>query len=115
MFMCVCGLWLGESGSINDYVHSTATGLLKAELLSPAPGSVITPTLTFTWSAGLGATQYQLSVGTTGVGSHYIADQNTGSATTLTVNDVPNAGTILYVRLWSLLAGVWQYTDYVYR
>lgn len=94
-------LWslVGGNWQYNDYVYSTATGLLKAELQSPAPGFVRTPEVTFTWSTGLGATQYHLYVGTAGVGSHNIVDQNTGSATTLTVNYIPTGATILYVRL----------------
>ena len=110
LWSLVAGIW-----QYNDYIYSTATGLLKAELQSPAAGFVKTSTVTFTWSTGLGATQYHLYVGTTGVGSHNIWDQNTGSATSLIVNPIPTGGIILYVRLWSLLAGVWQYTDYVFN
>ena len=104
------GTWV-----FTDYTYTAVSGLAKAAMLSPTPGSTIgTSSVTFTWSAGDG-TQYFIQVGTAGAGTYNILSISTDSATTRTVNNLPvNATTILYVRLWTKLAGVWQYTDYTY-
>ena len=99
-----------------SYKASTATAVTstKATMTSPAPGSVLPgSTATFAWSAGSGATQYFLYVGTS-QGSNNILGVSTGLNRSLTVNNIPRGGQPVYVRLWTLGASGWQYNDYTY-
>jgi hypothetical protein len=72
-------------------------------------------TRTFQWNSAPGATLYQLwvgnSPGTYDVG--YFPASGT-TATSLTVNGLPTDGRTLYVRLYSLIGGVYYSRDYTY-
>ena len=69
---------------------------------------------TFTWTAGSGVAQYDLYVGTTGVGSSNIKVSGAQTALTYAVTGIPTTGGTLYVRLLSLINGTWQHIDYTY-
>jgi hypothetical protein len=85
-----------------------------ATLSSPASGSTLAgSTVTFTWTTGTGVSEYDLHVGTTGAGSSNIFG-GTVSGQTKTVTGIPTTGGTLNVRLYSLIAGAWQYVDYTY-
>src|SRR3989449_9794363 len=74
-------LWTRLSGTwqFNDYTYRAATSQNKATLTSPPPGSTLAgATVSFGWSAGTGATEYWLEVGTTGVGSTNLYSQSQG-------------------------------------
>ena len=81
-----------------------------AEMVSPQPGSTLTSsTVTFTWTSGSGVSQYWLWIGSRqGDGDLYTQSQGTSLSTTM--SGLPTA-TPIYVRLWSLIAGNWQYID----
>jgi len=88
--------------------------LTKAEITSPAPGSHLsTSTVTFTWTAGAGAVQYWLSVGTTPGGTQ-IYNASQGTDLSRTVSGLPTDGSPVHVRLWSLLGADWAVNDYSY-
>jgi hypothetical protein len=89
-------------------------GTAKAAITSPAPGSTLGSSATFQWSAGTGVTQYWLSIGTTGAGSTNVYNQTAGTALSAAVNNLPATGGTIYVRLWSLILGSWQFNDYTY-
>jgi hypothetical protein len=97
-----------NSAPFNQYVGQ------RAAMISPTAGSVLTgPSATFTWTVGSGVTQYSLHVGTTGAGSTNIfAGAVTGQSKS--VSGIPTTGGTVYVRLYSMIAGVWQYNDYTY-
>jgi len=81
--------------------------------VSPTPGSTLTSsTVTFTWTAGTGVSQYHLYIGTTAGGAN-IYSLNQGTNLSVTISGLPTTGT-LYVRLWSLIGGSWSYNDYAY-
>ncbi len=83
-----------------------------AEIVSPLPPAILASTTTFSWTSGGQVTQYWLWVSTVpGDGTLYSQSQGTGRSAT--VSGIPSA-TRLYVRLWSLIAGVWQFRDYTY-
>jgi hypothetical protein len=84
-----------------------------AEITTPTPGSTIGGTVNFGWTAGTGASQYWLYVGSTGVGSFNVYNSSTGTTQSATVTGVPTTGTI-YVRLWTLLSTGWVFNDYTY-
>jgi trimeric autotransporter adhesin len=107
-------LWslIGSSWSYNDYTYTAAAGT-KAQMVSPTPGSTLTSsTVTFTWTAGTGVSQYHLYIGTTAGGAN-IYSLNQGTNLSVTISGLPTTGT-LYVRLWSLIGGSWSYNDYAY-
>jgi chitinase len=88
--------------------------LAKAEITSPPPGSQLSSsTVTFTWTAGSGALQYWLSVGTTPGGTQ-VYDASQGTSLQGTVSGIPTDGSTVHVRLWSLLGTEWGVNDYWY-
>jgi len=88
----------------------------KATIVTPAPGSTLSGTSsTFTWNPGLNASAYWLDVNSscTGCGGG-IFGGNEGLATSQTVTGLPVSGGTIYVRLWTQIAGTWQFNDYTY-
>ena len=107
-------LWslIGGVLQYTDYTYTEATAAVKAAMVSPTPGSVLSGNpVTFTWTAGTGVSTTYLWVGTTPGGADLV-DFGGGAATSYTAT-LPTTGSI-YVRLWSLIDGVLQYTDYTY-
>jgi len=104
------GTWL-----YNDYTYQTAgSAPTPAAMISPAPGSTISGTsATFNWGGGVGVSEYNLDIGTGGVGSKDILSLAVGTNTSRTVAGLP-VGAVLNVRLWSNM-GTWMYRDYTYQ
>ncbi len=104
-------LW-SLSGGVWQFVDYTYTEASVARMSSPTPGTTLAGTsIPFTWTAGTGATQYSLFFGSTPGASDLGLTYLTGTSYTATL---PVRGATLYVRLWSLMGGVWQYVDYTY-
>jgi hypothetical protein len=102
------GVWKSE-----DYTY-TESGT-PAILTSPKAGSTFTGTSEkFTWSAGLGVTNYQLWLGTSGVGSSNLYNSGSITALTTTASSIPADGKTVYARLSSEIAGAWKYNDYTF-
>jgi len=70
--------------------------------------------VTFTWSAGTGISKYSLWLGTTGPGSNNLYLPSETTALSATVSGLPTDGSTIYARMWSLISGAWQWTDYTY-
>ena len=86
-----------------------------AEITSPPPGSILTPSaVTFTWTAGAGATAYWLDVGPSPGEGRYFG-QNVGTALGQTVIGGWSIGQPVYVRLWTQMGDQWRYRDYTYK
>ncbi|MCP4110075.1 MAG: hypothetical protein GY749_31895 [Desulfobacteraceae bacterium] len=101
----------GEWG-YNDYTYTAYTAA-KAEMQTPAPGSVLTSASeTFVWSDA-GAGEYWLWVGTSPESNDVYSDSQ-GTNTSRMVAGLPGGGETLYVRLLSLVNGEWLYNDYTY-
>ena len=83
-------------------------------LTSPTPGSVLSSSATFEWTAASGATEYSLYVGTAGLGSTNLYNSGGTTATSVTVTGIPEDGVTIYVRLRWYLNAAWQYADYTY-
>ncbi len=110
-------LWtaLGSAWQFNDYTYTGGAAPSKAVMLTPPPGSGLSgPNVTFTWSAGTGATTYWLDIGST-VAGYDLFSQSAGLATSQAVTGLPNTGGTVYVRLWTALGNAWQYSDYTYK
>jgi FtsP/CotA-like multicopper oxidase with cupredoxin domain len=103
---------LGATG-VSSPVTVTVTVTSLATMTTPASGSVLTGvSQAFTWTAG-SATQTQLWVGST-LGGFNLGATAPGTATTATIAGLPADGSIVYVRLWSLINGAWVSNDYSY-
>ena len=77
--------------------------------------AVVSSSATFAWTAGTNAAGYWLYVGTTpGAYNIYNSNQLSASVFSKTVSGIPRLGKKLYVRMWTLLNGVWGYNDYTY-
>ena len=110
LFSMIAGAW-----QFNDYTYTATTGGAKAVLTTPMPGSTLPArSVTFGWTSGSGVTQYWLYIGTTGPGSNNVFSASNGTAQTVTVSSLPNNGSTVYVRLFSMISGVWQFNDYTY-
>jgi len=101
-----------------DYTYKACTNCgadPRAVLTSPSPGSTLTTSsVTFTWAAGTGATNYWLDVGNS-AGSGDISGAAT-TGTSRTVGNIPRDGRTIYVRLWTFINGAWQTPiDYTFR
>ena len=84
-------------------------------LTSPAPGSVLgTTNVVFSWTSGTGVTEYDLYLGTTGVGSVNLYNSAGVTTTSVTVPTLPSKGATVYARLYYQIKGAWQFTDYTY-
>jgi hypothetical protein len=93
----------------------TGTGLAATALISPTPGTVLAgPSVTFTWTAGAGATEFDLWLGLSGPGSSSLYTSGFTTATSATANNLPTRGATIYARLFYEIGGVWSHLDYTY-
>jgi hypothetical protein len=84
-------------------------------LTSPAPGSHLSSsTVTFTWTAGSGVTEYRLNVSTYGPGYFNIYGSGVITTTSVTAPNLPTDGYKLYVTLYYLINGTWSALNYTY-
>jgi hypothetical protein len=98
-----------------DYTYTAASISPLASMLTPVSGTTLSgSSVTFNWNAGIGAAQYHLYVGVSGVGTNDVCSQNTGATQSYTCNGIPTDGRTIYVRLWSLTGPGWLYRDYTY-
>jgi len=108
----------GSTDGVNYTVEDTGTYVaytLIGAMISPMPSSTFTgTTVTFTWIAGAGSSAYWVDVGSTPGGNNYEQSGNLGNVTNLTVNNLPSDGSQVYLTLWSLINGQWQYNEYQY-
>jgi len=96
-------------------VQYTANGASPG-MTSPAPGSTLASSQTFTWTAnGANIVEWWLYVGTTQGGSQILDSGSLGSSLSTTVTGLPTDGSTVHVRLWYRVSGVgWQATDIQY-
>jgi hypothetical protein len=95
-----------------DYTYIAAS---QAVMTTPPPLSTLTgPSVTFTWAPGsTGATQYYLSIGSTGVGSNNIYNSGWRNATSWTATGLPTNGETLYVCLSTDFSGIAVHNEYI--
>jgi hypothetical protein len=96
-------------------VTRSITVLPSATLLSPAPDSTLTgSSVTFTWSASTGITEYYLFLGSNGVGSDNLYNSGYTTHNSVSVTGLPLNGEMVYARLYWTIGGAWHYLDYTY-
>jgi len=104
-----------EIGGVWQSNNYTFTESELAAMSTPAPSATLgTTNVVFTWTKGVGSTDYRLFLGTTGVGSLNLYNSGTLTTTTATVPSIPASGVTVYARLYSKIAGTWQSVDYTY-
>jgi hypothetical protein len=110
LYYLILGAW-----GYADYTYTAYGTPVAPSLTIPLPpGPLTTTSVAFGWNPGNIATEYSLWVGTTGVGSYDLYDSGPVTVTTETVNGIPLNGGTVYARLWGLINGAWQATDYTY-
>jgi serine protease len=108
-------LWslVGGSWQADNYAYTVTSGSAKAFMISPSNGATISSTTTFNWTTGTNVSAYWLYIGTT-AGANNLHDSGQLSTTSRTVSGLPANGSTVYVQLWSLIAGSWQFSSYNY-
>jgi NHL repeat len=108
--------FVGGSWSYVEYQYNAfGTSPEKGVITSPAPTSMLTgSSVTFTWTAGNGATAYWIDAGSSAGGNQYYQSGNLGNVLTQTVNNLPTNGSTVYVTLYSLVGGQWLNNQYTY-
>lgn len=111
LYSLVSGIWLSNSYTYTAFNVSGAAGVIT----TPTPGSTLTSsTVTFSWTAGAGASAYWLDVGSTPGGNQYYQSGNLGNVLTTTVSGLPTDGSTIYVTLYSFIGGSWSGNAYTY-
>jgi probable HAF family extracellular repeat protein len=101
----------------NDYTYTEATAPAgtPATMISPMGGSTLgTSNVKFTWTAGTGATEYNLWLGLSGPGSSSLYTSGWLTTTSTTLASLPAKGATVYARLYSMVNGAVEYNDYTY-
>ena len=99
-----------------DYAFTAAAASPAAVMLSPPTDYEASgpPIFGFRWSDAV-ASSYMLWVGSTLGGQEYgVFPPGGTTSTSLSVTLPYNYSSVLYVRLWSQVGGVWYYRDYNY-
>ncbi len=111
LYSLVSGNWLSNSYTYTAFNASGAAGVLT----TPNPGSALTSaTVTFSWTAGAGASAYWLDLGSTPGGNQYNQSGNLGNVLSTTVSGLPTDGSMIYATLYSLVGGNWIANAYTY-
>src|SRR5437016_3505363 len=106
-----------QQWSINQYSYTVQGGgtvsCAAAQMTSPANGSSISSTTTFTWNAGSGNDDFWLYVGTTSGGREILSEEQ-GTRTTRTLSNLPVGA--IYITLWSRCSSSqqWSLNQYSY-
>jgi len=97
----------------NDFVYPVLS-TQPAYLISPGQGMVLSGTVNFQWQQAK-ASEYAISIGTTGAGSKDIAEKNISQPGGSYAAAIPSKGETVYVRLSSQMADGWHYNDYKFQ
>ncbi len=111
LYSLVSGTWMRNAYTYTAFNAAAATGMLT----TPMPGSNLTSgTVTFSWTAGSGASAYWMDIGATAGGNNYYSSGNLGNVLTTTVSGLPTDGSTVYVTLYSLIGANWVGNAYTY-
>ena len=84
----------------------------RAQILTPANGATLSLCPTFSWTAGTGATQYWLWLGSCRSCAD-LESRDLGTSLSATVH-VPEDGRLIYLTLFSKIHGTWYWLEYLY-
>jgi hypothetical protein len=98
-----------------DYTFTEAGSPVSPAITSPTPGATLSgSSVMFTWSAGVGPSAFKLLVGSTGVNSSNLYNSGSTTNRTISVSNLPQGGTKLYVQLSWLMDTTWYSANYTY-
>ncbi len=119
VFSSWSGAALNGSGcfAITGNTAVTAVFTATSSLITPAPGATLSGSLVdFSWNAEIGATEYQLSVGTTAGGTNIFAGTTAGTSQSVSSIPCTETGVTIYVQLAAEVNGSFQTpTSYTYQ
>ena len=100
-----------------DYSYTALGGPNSlGSINTPTPGiELFATSQAFTWSAGTGATAYELTAGSAQFGTQYYSSGNLGNVVTATATGLPTNGSTIYITLYSLVGGTWYSNSYTYQ
>ncbi len=102
----------GASTATNS---SSAAANSPAAITSPVNGSSLTSaSVVFQWSAGVGVSEYRLSVSAISPGGSELYAGSAITGASASVTNLPLNGATLYARLYSLIDGAWSFLDFTY-
>ncbi|HXD17292.1 MAG TPA: chitobiase/beta-hexosaminidase C-terminal domain-containing protein, partial [Vicinamibacterales bacterium] len=103
-----------RAGWALDFPATTIATPAPAQITSPAPGSTLSSgTQIFSWDTGVGASRYQIAIGTAqGANDLYSGPETTNVSAS--VGGLPTNGSRIWVRLSSFVNGGWLFTDASY-
>ncbi len=111
LYSLINGGWQSNAYTYTAYSASAGIGMMQ----TPTPGSTLqASSVTFTWSAGAGATAYWLDIGNVAGGNQYYQSGNLGNVLTTTAAGLPTDGSTIYATLYSLIGGQWLRNAYTY-
>lgn len=117
VLMCLADQVIDQYGRVSKYwpgLETFVNDLRPAQMALPQVGDKFTAKkVTFQWSPGVGVTDYRLLVGKTKGGAEY-GDIPLRKVTAYAVENLPEDGSPVYVRLMSLVEGKWLSSDYSY-
>jgi hypothetical protein len=111
LYSLIGSQWTGNAYTYTAFNLATAGGVMR----TPAPGSTLSSgTVTFSWTAGSGASAYWVDIGTSAGGNSLYSSGSLGNVLTTTVSGLPTNGSKVYVTLYSLIGSQWMGKDYTY-
>jgi len=111
LYSKINGVWQS-----NAYQYTESGTPTPATLTSPTPGLTTilgTSSVLFQWTAGGGASEFQLNLSATTPGASDLFLYK-GTSSSATVPTLPAHGVTVYATLYSKIKGTWQSNSYVY-
>lgn len=111
-------LWYRVSGNWQhiDEQYTAASSVNTPTIDSPVPGSVLSgDSAAFNWQAnGTAVDAWWVYAGPIQGNHNYYNSGNLGSATSTTITGLPTDGSVVHIRLFYLVNGVWLFVDEQY-
>jgi hypothetical protein len=98
---------------LNSPVITNVQAATTTDIVEPTPATLtpstgtLSPSQLFSWNNGVGPVDFELLLGTTGVGASDLYSSGITKATSVTVS-IPSSGVTVYATLKQLINGTWQ-------
>jgi glucose/arabinose dehydrogenase len=109
-------LWyrVGAQWRSRDFQYTAA--LIQPAITAPSPGSTLAgSSVLFSWTSnGFPVTEWWIYAGSAPGGKEYLDSGSLGAALQATLSGLPVGGSIVHLRLWYRIAGLWQFSDFTF-